>query len=146
LPAGDRLVFEDPLVREMFHDDIMHCGDRQMQAMFIDIVLFGRPWGFSLRDIQVPVRFWHGDADNIVPLAHGQHMADLVPNSQLRVRHQEGHLGMLGAAEEILDELLSHWPEGRKIARRQRREAKGGNRRRRGQRRLTAAQGTKTER
>jgi hypothetical protein len=57
LPAGDRLVFEDPLVREMFHDDIMHCGDRQMQAMFIDIVLFGRPWGFSLRDIQVPVRF-----------------------------------------------------------------------------------------
>jgi pimeloyl-ACP methyl ester carboxylesterase len=113
LPPGDRRVFEDPLVREMFHNDIIHCGDRQMQAMFIDMVLFGRHWGFALRDIQVPVRFWHGDADNIIPLEHGEHMANLVPDSELRIRPEEGHLGMLGAAEEIFDELLSHWPENR---------------------------------
>ena len=33
-----------------------------------DFVLFGRDWGFSLKDIRVPVRFWHGDADGIGPL------------------------------------------------------------------------------
>jgi pimeloyl-ACP methyl ester carboxylesterase len=109
LPPGDQRVFSDPAMRRMFHDDIFRGGKRQMQAMFIDMVLFGRPWGFSPRDIRVPVHFWHGDADNIVPLAHGRHLAALVPGSTLRVRHEEGHLGSLGVAEEILRTVLDHF-------------------------------------
>jgi pimeloyl-ACP methyl ester carboxylesterase len=112
LPPGDRRVFADPAMRRMFVEDIVRGSRRQMEAMVLDGILFGRPWGFSLRDIRVPVRFWHGDADNIVPLSHGEHMAAHVPGSQLRVRPGEGHLGSLAAALDVLDAILCCWPEG----------------------------------
>jgi hypothetical protein len=41
-------------------------------------------------------------------------MAARLPNAELRVRAGEGHLGGLGASEEIFDDLLSHWPRRRK--------------------------------
>lgn len=111
LPPGDRAVFDDPRVRHMFHDDLLLGGRRQMSAMFGDAVLFGRHWGFSLREIRVPVHFWFGDADNIIPLQHGEHMAGLIPDSDFRVRPGEGHLGGLGATDEILDAILGRWPQ-----------------------------------
>ena len=46
---------------------------------------------------------------NLVPLAHAQHMAAMVPGATLRVRPGEGHIGNLAAAEEVLDELVSLW-------------------------------------
>jgi pimeloyl-ACP methyl ester carboxylesterase len=111
LPPGDRRVFADPAMRRMFVDDIVRGSRRQMEAMVLDGILFGRHWGFALRDVRVPVRFWHGDADNIVPLAHGEHMAARVPDAELRVRPEEGHLGSLAVALEVLDAILGFWPE-----------------------------------
>jgi pimeloyl-ACP methyl ester carboxylesterase len=106
-PAGDQRVFARPEMRAMFIDDIVRGTRRQLHAPVLDLVLFSREWGFSLRDITVPICFWHGDADQIVPLAHAEHMAALVPDAELRVRHGESHLGALGAAEEIYETLLA---------------------------------------
>ena len=39
-------------------------------------------------------------------------MAEQLPNASFRIREGEGHLGGLGASEEIFDDLLSHWPSG----------------------------------
>lgn len=109
-PEGDQRVFRRPEMREMFLDDFVRMSRKQVHAPVLDIVLFTRAWGFSLGDIQVPIHFWHGDADNIVPLAHAQHMAALVPDAKLRVRAGESHLGALDAAEEIFGALLELWP------------------------------------
>ena len=81
------------------------------EAVPHDIVLFGREWGFELRSVNVPIHFWQGDADNIVPLAHGEHLASLVPGAELRVRPGESHLGGLGISEEVLEVVLADWPE-----------------------------------
>jgi pimeloyl-ACP methyl ester carboxylesterase len=109
LPSGDRAVFADPAVRRMFHDDLIHGSRNDMRAMWLDMALFGRPWGFSLRDVHVPVSMWFGDADNIVPIEHAEHMQRLLPNSELVIRAEEGHLGGLGATHEILDEIFDAW-------------------------------------
>jgi pimeloyl-ACP methyl ester carboxylesterase len=109
-PEGDQRVFSRPEMRAMFIDDLVGGARRHFSAFVYDLVLFGQPWGFSLKDIHVPVRFWHGDADHIVPLAHGRHVASLVPDSELRVRPGESHLGSLDAAEEVLDTLLTLRP------------------------------------
>ncbi|MDH4041311.1 MAG: alpha/beta hydrolase [Gammaproteobacteria bacterium] len=114
MPPGDQLVFEDPAIRHMFEDDILLASRDQMQAMLHDVVIFGRDWGFELGQVTTPVYLLYGDADNIVPLRHGEHMAGRLPNAELRIREGEGHLGGLGASEEIFDDLLSHWPRGRK--------------------------------
>ena len=110
MPPGDQKVFEDPAVRAMFHDDIIHGSRRHMHAILGDVALFGRPWGFRVGDIRVPVHLWYGDADNIVPLTHGEHLAKRIPGAVLRIRPGEGHLGGLGASEEILDVVLEPGP------------------------------------
>jgi pimeloyl-ACP methyl ester carboxylesterase len=109
-PEGDRRVFRRPEMRAMFLDDLNTAARKGLGAAVYDLVLFAREWGFLLRDIRVPIRFWHGDADHIVPLAHGEHQAALVADSELRVRHGESHLGNLDASEEFLDVILSLWP------------------------------------
>jgi pimeloyl-ACP methyl ester carboxylesterase len=108
-PEGDRRVFERPEIRAMFLDDITHAAARQFHAVPSDLVLFTRDWGFALRDVKVPVRLWHGDSDNIVPLAHAQHMAALIPDAVLTVRSGESHLGGLDAADDVLSTLLALW-------------------------------------
>jgi pimeloyl-ACP methyl ester carboxylesterase len=112
-PEGDQRVFRTPGMKEFFLDDLLRAARRQFRAVPLDIVLFGRDWGFELRSITVPIHFWHGDADNIVPLAHGEHLASLVPGADLRVRPRESHLGGLAVSDKVLDVVLADWPEGR---------------------------------
>ena len=68
MPEGDRKVFADPTIREMFIEDLSVGGAKQFHAMPNDIVLVGREWGFRLEDVSTPVRWWHGDADPFVGL------------------------------------------------------------------------------
>ncbi|MBW2241919.1 MAG: alpha/beta hydrolase [Deltaproteobacteria bacterium] len=110
MPEGDQEVMSRPEMKQMFLDDMLRASRSQLHAPIYDAVLFSRPWGFSLRDIQVPIRFWHGDSDHLVPLDHGEHQARLVPDSELKVRPREGHMGSLDAADEILDTILGLWP------------------------------------
>lgn len=110
-PPGDQRVFRQPEMREMFLDDLMRAARRRVEAPLTDVVLFVREWGFALGDLRVPIRLWHGDADNIVPLHHGEHLAARIPDSELRVRPGESHLGGLDAAEEVMGTLLDLWPE-----------------------------------
>jgi pimeloyl-ACP methyl ester carboxylesterase len=105
-PEGDRAVLERPEVGAMFLDDLNTGGGRNMQAAVDDAILFTREWGFSVRDVQQRVTWWHGDADHIVPFAHAQHIVPMFPNAELRVRHGESHLGGLGAAHEVLQTVV----------------------------------------
>jgi pimeloyl-ACP methyl ester carboxylesterase len=109
MPEGDQEVMSRPEMKQMFVDDMLRASRLGLHAPIYDMVLFARPWGFSLRDIRVPIRFWHGDSDHLVPLEHGEHQAELVPDSDLKVRPREGHMGSLDAAEEILDTILGLW-------------------------------------
>jgi pimeloyl-ACP methyl ester carboxylesterase len=108
-PPGDQRVLSRPEMKAMFIDDIVRTYRNQLRAPLADLVLFTRDWGFALADITVPIRFWHGDSDPIVPLEHAQHMARLVRSSELRVRPGESHLGALDAADEVFDVLLEWW-------------------------------------
>jgi pimeloyl-ACP methyl ester carboxylesterase len=108
-PEGDRRIFARPEIKAMFLDDLLGGSRRGLRAPVYDLVLFTRPWGFSVSDIKVPIRWWHGDADHIVPLAHGVHLLPLIPDAELYVRPGESHLGGLGAAEDVLGTLLALW-------------------------------------
>jgi pimeloyl-ACP methyl ester carboxylesterase len=106
-PPGDRAVLAQPDIKEMFIDDLRNSGRVGMRAAVYDAILFTRYWGFDVRDLRVPVTWWQGDADNIVPLAHAEHIVPLIPGAELRVRPGDGHLGGLGIAEEVCDTVLA---------------------------------------
>jgi pimeloyl-ACP methyl ester carboxylesterase len=111
MPAGDRRVLGDPDFEAMFIDDLIVGSERQFRALVNDVILFGRPWGFRLADVTVPVRWWHGDADPFVPLEQARRAAALLPNGELMVRAGESHLGDFAAADEVLAVLARIWQE-----------------------------------
>jgi pimeloyl-ACP methyl ester carboxylesterase len=109
-PEGDKIAFAAPGMEEMFLDDINRAAAAGgLGAATADLVLFGRSWGFAVADIRVPVRFWHGDADHIVPLDHARHLCELVADSELRVRPGESHLGTLVVGDEAVRTVVDLW-------------------------------------
>ena len=106
-PAGDKNLLSRPEFKAMFLDDLLNGSRFQTSAPLADLVLFTREWGFDLADVRVPVRWWHGDADHIVPFRHGQHVVDRLPNATMSVIDGESHLGGLGITAAVLDELMS---------------------------------------
>lgn len=108
-PEGDRRLLARPEFKAMFLDDLLNGGRKQLSAPFYDIVDFVRDWGFRLDEVKVPVRWWHGDKDHIVPFEHGVHVVSLLPDAEMTVLPGESHLGGLGFAEEILRSMLDIW-------------------------------------
>jgi pimeloyl-ACP methyl ester carboxylesterase len=106
-PAGDRRLLGRPEIKAMFLDDLLNGSRKQISAPLSDLILFTRDWGFRLAEVPAPVRWWHGDGDHIVPLAHGRHCVERLPNARLFTMEGESHLGGLGLAEEILGGLLA---------------------------------------
>jgi pimeloyl-ACP methyl ester carboxylesterase len=115
-PPGDRNLLARPEFKAMFLDDLLNGSRFQTSAPLTDLVLFTRDWGFTAADVTVPVRWWHGDDDHIVPLAHGQHLVERLPDATLKVIAGESHLGGLGIAQEVLGTLMELGP--RRAARR----------------------------
>ncbi len=110
-PEADRHLLTRPEFKAMFLDDLLNGSRKQLAAPFNDIVLFARDWGFRLEDVKVPVRWWHGDHDHIIPFAHGEHVVSRLPDAELFHLPEESHLAGLGRGEEILSTLMKIWDE-----------------------------------
>ena len=108
-PEGDRRLLARPEFKAMFLDDLLNGSRKQLSAPLADVLLFSKDWGFRLADVRVPVRWWHGDADHIIPFSHGQHMVSRLPDAKLLVLPGESHLGGLGIGEQILHTLIDLW-------------------------------------
>ncbi|HET7666537.1 MAG TPA: alpha/beta hydrolase [Mycobacterium sp.] len=108
-PEADRRLLVRPEFKAMFLDDLLNGSRKQLAAPFADVVVFARDWGFRLDEVKVPVRWWHGDRDHIVPFEHGQHVVSRLPDAQLTHLPGESHLAGLGRAEEILGTMVELW-------------------------------------
>jgi pimeloyl-ACP methyl ester carboxylesterase len=102
-PEDDRRVLNDPEVEAIFVDDMVNAFRGRCLAMVDDARLLGRDWGFRLADVKVPVRWWHGESDHVVPIAGVHAAVSRLQDAELTVR-AESHLG--GFAK--LDEVLQH--------------------------------------
>ena len=109
-PRGDKELLARPEFRAMFLDDLLNGSRFHFGAVLSDIVLFTRPWGFEAADVHVPVHWWHGESDHIIPHAHGEHLAARLPHATFTTIPGESHLGGLGVATEVLGELMDLGP------------------------------------
>src|SRR5262249_49231731 len=60
-----------------------------------DDLAFDGPWGFAVEDIQVPVQLWHGKQDLFVPFAHGEWLAERIPDVNAHPSPDDGHITLL---------------------------------------------------
>ena len=57
-------------------------------------LLYGKPWGFSLQEIRIPVFLWHGEKDVVVPATMGHYLATVIPNCQSLFYPEDGHFSL----------------------------------------------------
>jgi pimeloyl-ACP methyl ester carboxylesterase len=67
----------------------------------------GRPWGFELGEIRVPVLIWQGTADPMVPERHADELAARIPGARLVKWPGEGHLAPVAHIGELLDAMAA---------------------------------------
>ena len=71
-----------------------------------DYAALGRPWGFAVEQISVPVHCWHATSDDIVPMRHTDELVRRIPGAQLTRWEGEGHLAIVDHVGEVFDALL----------------------------------------
>ncbi len=72
-----------------------------------DDLAFVAPWGFDPATISLPVLLVHGGQDAVVPSAHGDWLATRIPNAELRVDPDDGHVSVLHQAPASLEWLAT---------------------------------------
>lgn len=76
--------------------------EQGLAGMIDDDLAYTRPWGFDPASIAVPVLLLHGGADRIAPSSHGEWLAAVIAESELRLFPDDGHISVLRQAEPAL--------------------------------------------
>ena len=107
LPEVDRAVLTDEYgdnVAASFRHAVAHGIDGWLD----DDLAFAQPWGFALDEITTATFIWQGDADLMVPFAHGQWLARQLPHARAHLEPGEGHLSIeVRRLDEMLDEVVA---------------------------------------
>jgi pimeloyl-ACP methyl ester carboxylesterase len=106
-PPADQIIMERPEIRELCIATEVEAFRSGIKGMAWDVRLITRPWGFNLEEIKIPVRLWHGTADNVSSTRMAHYMAGKIPHSQLTICPNEGHMLLIPHWEEILTQLIS---------------------------------------
>jgi pimeloyl-ACP methyl ester carboxylesterase len=88
---SDRAVLKRPDVREMLQAGWADANRSGTRAFAEDGRIFSEPWGFDVALIRTTVRFWHGSADQSVPIASVRSVAGSVPDAAFDVVDGAGH-------------------------------------------------------
>ena len=81
-----------------------------LRAPLDDLALFGRHWGFELDQVAVPITFFGGTNDVIVPYMHAERQAKRVPGAKLRTVQGTGHFAGYTRVPEVFDAIRESWP------------------------------------
>jgi len=102
LSPSDRVVLDDPDVRETLRASIREALAQGIWGWVDDDLAFIRPWGFDVQELRVPVEIRYGATDVLVPAAHGEWLAAHIPHTVVTIDDQGGHLS---TPDEHLDRL-----------------------------------------
>jgi pimeloyl-ACP methyl ester carboxylesterase len=93
-------VFRDVMLRNA--SELYRQGGR---GLYDEAIIMARPWGFPLEGIRTPVRIWHGELDQAVPVGMGRHLQRTIPTTDATFLPGEAHHLLYDRWEEILAEV-----------------------------------------
>jgi len=108
LQPCDADSLRDELAFEACFESQRRAWKASAVGVLADAQLFAQPWGFSLSELRVPVRLWHGDSDRSFSPGVAKEMAKKIPNCHLRVIEGAGHYSVpIRHIREILADLIA---------------------------------------
>ena len=108
LQPCDADSLRDELAFEACFESQRRAWKTSAEGVLADAQLFAQPWGFSLSELRVPVRLWHGDSDRSFSLGVAREMAEKIPHCNLRVIERAGHYSVpIRHIREILADLIA---------------------------------------
>lgn len=84
-----------PAMAERVRRDFLEGVGTQRDGFVTETRLVTTQWGFSPSDIGHTIRLWHGDADANAPLGGARRLRERLPDGELTVLEDAGHLTAL---------------------------------------------------
>lgn len=108
LPPCDAAALTDPVLGARALAAYRESWRQSSLGVFTDAQIYTAPWGFSPRDVRVPVRLWHGTEDSNFAPAYAEALARELPDCAFRLVPDAGHYSLpILHAREILADLLT---------------------------------------
>jgi len=92
LSEADRAQLAMPERHEVMREMITEAFRNGVWGIVDDMLCFTQPWGFDVGEIGVPTRIRYGLTDVLVPRQHGEWLARNVPNAEVVVDEEGGHI------------------------------------------------------
>jgi pimeloyl-ACP methyl ester carboxylesterase len=78
------------------------------EGVMADAQIYAQPWGFTIEDVRVPVRLWHGKQDRAFSVHLAEKVAKRLPDCKARFIEDAGHYSLpIRHMFEILEDLIS---------------------------------------
>jgi pimeloyl-ACP methyl ester carboxylesterase len=95
VPPVDRTVLRDWGPADQALAFVREATRQGTQGCVLDYRIFGDPWGFSLKEVTVPVQIWEGSEDSTGPPGYRAFLKRHIPHATVTVVPGEGHLSLL---------------------------------------------------
>jgi pimeloyl-ACP methyl ester carboxylesterase len=107
LQPCDANVLRDSKSFEACFESARQAWRSSSAGVMIDAEIYAKPWGFSLEDVHVPVRLWHGKKDRTFAFPLAERVATRLPNCEFHLVDGAGHYSLpIRHTHEILSDLI----------------------------------------
>jgi pimeloyl-ACP methyl ester carboxylesterase len=108
LRACDAASLREDAAFEAVFESQRRAWRGSVEGVMIDAQIYAQPWGFTIEDVPVPVRLWHGTEDRAFALRLVQEISSRFANCKARFIQNEGHYSLpIRHMREILEDLIS---------------------------------------
>ena len=107
LQPCDANVLRDTKSFEACFESARQAWRSSAAGVMIDADIYAQPWGFSLEEVRVPVRLWHGKKDRTFSFRLAEEIATRLPNCEFQLVEGAGHYSLpIRHTREILADLM----------------------------------------
>jgi pimeloyl-ACP methyl ester carboxylesterase len=108
LQPCDAAVLRDSQAFEACFESQRQAWRASAEGVMVDAEIYARPWGFTLEEVRVPVRLWHGTTDRTFSHHLAEQVAARLPNCEAHFVEGAGHYSLpIRHMHEILADLIS---------------------------------------
>ncbi len=91
---SDRKIIVERNLRSNLDRVLTEAVHLNARGPHYDTKVFLSNWGHNIKNLQVPIHFWHGSEDQVIQAKVSEVMSKLIPHSKLTIMPNEGHLSL----------------------------------------------------